>query len=258
MIIDAYNTTQDVRGRSDYLTGARPGQQPPEYVPFDPQRILDRMDAANVDMAMVCSLAQRIENEFIIGLQSSHPERFIGFGQVLPQADDAIDQIRRLAEAGIRGLKLHPSMHGYHVADHGLLDPVFDACAEHGMVVLVNALDDAFCAPLAIEEIAKGHPDVPTIIAHMGAVWNVPEAIIVAERQPHVYLETSATLMADVKRAYARLGPSKILMGSEWPGSDFDLERFKIAKAVPDEADRALIEGENFARILGIETGQDQ
>jgi len=26
MIIDAYNTTQDVRGRSDYLTGARPGQ----------------------------------------------------------------------------------------------------------------------------------------------------------------------------------------------------------------------------------------
>jgi len=73
--------------------------------------------------------------------------------------------------------------------------------------------------------VARDHPQVPTIIAHMGAVWNVPEAIIVAERQPHVYLETSATLMSDVKRAYARLGPEKILMGSEWPGSDFDLER---------------------------------
>ena len=57
MIIDAYNTTQDVRGRSDYLTGARPGQKPPAYVPFDPRRILDRMDAAGVDLAMVCSLA---------------------------------------------------------------------------------------------------------------------------------------------------------------------------------------------------------
>ena len=44
MIIDAYNTTQDVRGRSDYLSGARPGQAPPPYVPFDPRRILDRMD----------------------------------------------------------------------------------------------------------------------------------------------------------------------------------------------------------------------
>ncbi|GAB7037284.1 MULTISPECIES: amidohydrolase family protein [Catenuloplanes] len=252
MIIDAYNTTQDVRGRSDYLTGARPGQAPPPYTPFDPRRILDRMDAAGVDMAMVCSLAQRIENDFIAGLVKAYPDRFIGFGQVMPQADDALDEIARMRDLGISGLKLHPSLHGYHVADHGLLDPVFSTCAALGMPILINALDDAFCSPLAIEEIAKGHPTVPTIIAHMGAVWNVPEAIIVAERNPHIYLETSATLIADVKRAYARLGPDQILFGSEWPGSDFDLERMKIAKAVPDEADRAKIEGGNMARILGL------
>ncbi|MEU6642572.1 amidohydrolase family protein [Saccharomonospora sp. NPDC046836] len=252
MIIDAYNTTQDVRGRSDYLTGVRPGEAPPAHVPFDPRRILRDMDAAGVDMAMVCSLSQRIENDFIIGMQDSYPERFIGFGQVMPQADDALAEIRRLAEAGIRGLKLHPSLHGYHVADHGLLDPVFRECAKHGMVVLINALDDAFCAPFAIEEVAKDHPDVPTIIAHMGAVWNVPEAIIVAERRSHIYLETSATLMADVKRAYARLGAEKILMGTEWPGSDFDIERLKIRKAIPGEADRALVEGGNYAKLLGI------
>jgi predicted TIM-barrel fold metal-dependent hydrolase len=252
MIIDAYNTTQDRRGRSDYLTGARPGQPPPPYTPFDPRRILDRMDAAGVDRAMVCSLAQRIENDFLIGLVEAHPDRLFGFGQVMPQADDALDEIARIAAAGLAGLKLHPSLHGYHVADHGLLDPVFEACARHKLPILINALDDAFCAPLAIEEIARNHPDVPTIIAHMGAVWNVPEAIIVAERQPHIYLETSATLLSDVRRAYARLGPEKILMGSEWPGSDFDLERMKIAKAIPNESDRVLVEGGNMARILGL------
>jgi predicted TIM-barrel fold metal-dependent hydrolase len=252
MIIDAYNTTQNVRGRSDYLTGARPGQAPPPHVPFDPKRILDRMDAAGVDMAMVCSLAQRIENDFIIDLVKAHPQRLFGFGQVMPQADDALDEIARIAEAGLSGLKLHPSMHGYHVADHGLLDPVFETCAKYKMPVLINALDDAFCAPLAIEEIARNHPNVPTIIAHMGAVWNVPEAIIVAERHEHIYLETSATLLADVRRAYARLGPKKIVMGSEWPGSDFDLERMKIRKAIADEKDRALIEGGNMARILRL------
>ena len=85
-----------------------------------------------------------------------------------------------VAEAGLSGLKLHPSLHGYHVADHGLLDPVFEACARHKLPVLINALDDAFCSPLAIEEVARNHPDVPTIIAHMGAVWNVPDAITVA------------------------------------------------------------------------------
>jgi len=252
LIIDAYNTTQDVRGRSDYLTGARKGQAPPPYKPFEPRRILDRMDAAGVDMAMVCSLAQRIENDFIASLVTSYPDRFFGFGQVMPQADDALDEIERFAQAGLSGLKLHPSLHGYHVADHGLLDPVFAKCAELGLPILINALDDSFCAPLAIEEIAKGHPDVPTIIAHMGAVWNVPEAIIVAERNPHIYLETSATLVSDVRRAYARVGAEKILFGSEWPGSDFDLERMKIAKAIPDEADRALVEGGNMAKILKL------
>ncbi|MGA8708490.1 MAG: amidohydrolase family protein [Steroidobacteraceae bacterium] len=252
MIIDAYNTAQDVRGRSDYLTGARPGQLPPPYKPFDERRLLQRMDAAGVDRAMVCSLAQRIENDFIIELVKSHPTRLFGFGQVQPQADDALAEIARMAGEGLAGLKLHPSLHGYHVADHGLLDPVFEACARHKLPVLINALDDPFCAPLAIEEIARNHPTVPTIIAHMGAVWNVPEAIIVAERHSHIYLETSATLLSDVRRAYSRLGASKILMGSEWPGSDFDLERMKIAKAIPDEADRALIEGGNMARILGL------
>jgi hypothetical protein len=252
MIIDAYNTAQDVRGRSDYLTGARPGQPPPPHKPFDERRLLDRMDAAGVDRAMVCSLAQRIENDFIIRLVRAHPERLFGFGQVQPQADDALDEIARIADQGLSGLKLHPSMHGYHIADHGLLDPVFETCARHKLPILINALDDAFCAPLAIEEIARNHPNVPTIIAHMGAVWNVPEAIIVAERHAHIYLETSATLLSDVRRAYARLGPRKILMGSEWPGSDFDLERMKIAKAIPDEPDRALVEGGNMARILGL------
>jgi uncharacterized protein len=252
MIIDAYNTTQNVRGRSSYLTGARPGEAPPPHVPFDPRRILDRMDAAGVDLAMVCSLAQRIENDFIIELAGTYPDRFFGFGQVRPADDDALDEIARIAEGGLRGLKLHPSLHGYHVADHGLLDPIFQACADHGLMILVNALDDAFCAPLAIEEIARGFPEVPTVIAHMGAVWNVPEAILVAERTANIYLETSATLLSDVRGAYNRLGPAKILMGSEWPGSDFDLERMKIAKGIPDEADRALVEGGNMAKLLGL------
>jgi predicted TIM-barrel fold metal-dependent hydrolase len=93
---------------------------------------------------------------------------------------------------------------------------------------------------------------VPVLIAHMGAVWNVPEACIVAARTEQIYLETSATLLADVRVAYRRVGPEKIVMGTEYPGSDFDLERLKIAKAILDEDDRALVEGGNLTRILNL------
>jgi predicted TIM-barrel fold metal-dependent hydrolase len=250
MIVDAYNSAQNVRGRSDYLTGGNPDA--PQR-PFDVARLLSRMDAAGVDMAMVCSLAQRIEPAFIEQLVADHPDRLFGFGQVLPQADGALAEIARLGTvAGIKGLKLHPSLHGYHFADHGLLDPVFGACREAGLAIIVNALDDAFVSPLAIEEISRGYPEVPVLIAHMGAVWNVPEACIVAARNPQIYLETSCTLLSDVRVAYARVGPEKIVMGTEYPAMDFDLERLKIAKAIESDADRALVEGENLVRILGL------
>lgn len=209
------------------------------------------MDAADVDRAMICSLGQRIENDFIASLVARHPDRFFGFGQVMPQWDDAEDQIRAFAvHPGMVGLKLHPTLHGYHVADHGLLDPIFDLCRELRLIVIVNGLDDPFCSPFAIEEIVKNFPTVPVLIAHMGVVWNMPEALIVAERNENVYLETSATLLADVRKAYQRVGPEKIVMGTEWPGHDFDLERMKIAKAILDDADRALIEGGNMGRLL--------
>src|SRR4051812_39692766 len=192
------------------------------------------MDAGEVDRAVACSLGQMVDNDYIIDLQRRWPDRIIGFGQVNPRSPGAVEEVARCAAAGLRGLKLHPTMHGYHFCDHGLLDPVFAACAEHGLVVLVNALDDPFCAPLAIEEIARPFPSVPVLIAHMGTIWNLMEAILVAGRTPNLYLETSAAQLLDVRTAYARLGAGRLVMGTDWPGSDFDLERAKIARAVPD------------------------
>jgi predicted TIM-barrel fold metal-dependent hydrolase len=243
MIIDGYNNTWEQANRSDYLAGEG----------FGAEHMLTAMDAAGVDMAVACSLGQAVDNGYIRAAQQRWPDRIIGFGQVNPRLDGAAAEVGRIAGSGMRGIKLHPTMHGYHFCDHALLDPVFGACAEHGLAVLVNALDDPFCAPLAVEEIARAFPAVPVLIAHMGTVWNVMEAILVAERTPNLYLETSAAQLLDVRTAYRRLGPGKIVMGTDWPGSDFDLERAKIARAIPDPADRQRVEGGNLAALLGLD-----
>jgi predicted TIM-barrel fold metal-dependent hydrolase len=242
MVIDAYNNVWRAGGTSDYLTADS----------YTVDEMLAAMDDAAVDMAVGCSLGQMIDNGYIAEVMQTHPDRIVGFGQVNPRLPGAVAEIARIADAGLRGLKLHPTMHGYHFADHGLLDPIFGACAEHRLVVLVNALDDPFCAPLAVEEISRVFPEVPLLLAHMGTVWNVMEALLVAERNEHVYLETSSTQLLEVKLAYGRLGAAKLVMGTDWPGSDFVLERQKIARAIPDAVDRALVEGGNLARLLGI------
>ena len=244
MIIDAYNNVWQAGGTSDYLTAES----------YTPEDMIRAMDQAGVDMAVGCSLGQMVDNSFIAETMALHPTRIIGFGQVNPRNVDAIETIDNLAqELGLKGLKLHPTMHGYHFADHGLLDPIFDAAHRNNLVVLVNALDDPFCAPLSVEEISRSFPHVPVLIAHMGTVWNVNEAILVAKRNPQIYLETSGSQLLDVKLAYRSLGASQIVMGTDWPGSDFDLERAKIARAIPDAGDRALVEGANLQRLLGIE-----
>jgi uncharacterized protein len=244
VIIDAYNNVWEATGTSDYLTAEE----------FSATSMLADMDAAGVDMAVGCSLGQAIDNDFIARAVEAFPDRLVGFGQVTPRAADAVDEIDRLAGLGLKGLKLHPTMHGYHFADHGLLDPIFEACRRNGLVILVNALDDPFCGPLAIEEISRGFPEVPVLIAHMGTIWNVMEALLVAERNERLYLETSGTQLLEVKMAYQRVGPDRIVMGTDWPGSDFELERMKLAKAIPDTADRTKVEGTNLARLLGLDS----
>lgn len=243
MVIDAYNNAWPGAGNSDYLAGDG----------FSVERMLETMDAGGVDRAVVCSLGQMIDNDYIRQVTERHPQRLIGFGQVNPRAPGAVEEIARCAAAGLRGLKLHPTMHGYHFCDHALLDPILEAAAEHGLTVLVNALDDPFCAPLSIEEIVRGFPTVPVLIAHMGTIWNLMEAILVANRTENVYLETSGTQLLDVRTAYEQVGADKIVLGTDWPGNDFDLERAKIARAIPDAADRAKVEGANLARLLRIE-----
>lgn len=242
MIIDAYNNIWEASGNSDYLTGESYTAE--DLIPF--------LDEAGVDMAVGCSLGQAINNEYIADVVHRHPTRFIGFGGVNPRLPDAVETVRECARLGLKGVKLHPTLNGYHFADHGLLDPIFKAVSEEGLVILVNALDDPWCAPLSIEEISKNFPEAPVIIAHMGTVWNTTEALIVAERNEHIYLETSSTQLLEVQTAYKRMGPERIIMGTDWPGSVPALERAKIARAIPNEADRALIEGDNLARLLRI------
>jgi len=243
MIIDADNNIWQAAQTSDYLTSET----------YSVEMMLRDMDAAGVDMAVGCSLGQMIDNGYTAEVMRRYPDRIVGFGQVNPRDPDAVATVRACAEVhGLKGLKLHPTMHGYHFMDHGLLDPIFEACRDTGLVVLVNALDDPFCHPLSIEEIARHFPVVPVLIAHMGTVWNVMEALHAARRTPNLYLETSSTQLLEVRLAMRDVGAERIVMGTDWPGSDFELERMKIAKAVPDQADRAMVEGGTMARLLGL------
>ncbi len=216
------------------------------------KRILKEMDVAGVDMCGVCTVAQAIDNDYVVKAQREHPDRLFGYCMVNPREKNAADTLRKYLDLGLVGLKLHPRLHGYQLGDHDLLDPVMKVCSEYKVPMFSHGGSEENDHPFYFEELARTFPDVTIILGHMCALNCCDDAIMVAARNKNVYLDTSTAELFSLKAAIKKVGPEKILMSTDWPGNDFRMELLKVEIAANgDERIRNLISGENYARISG-------
>jgi predicted TIM-barrel fold metal-dependent hydrolase len=99
----------------------------------------------------------------------------------------------------------------------------------------------------------RDFPDVAFILAHMGSLAFVQDAIEVAAAFSNTYLETSGmTSPAMLRRAVSEVGADRILFGSDYPFWHPAVERARIEGAKLDLASTKLIMGENAARLLDL------
>ena len=235
MIVDAHNHI----GKRKGLT-------------FLVDELLKQMDQFGIDKAVVFSMTESIDNDYIGQSVKTHSDRLIGFATVNPWSDDAEDELDRCAnDLGLVGLKLHPVRHGYMFDEHFLLDPIFEKCSKFGWPIIAYGAADIASVPNHFEEMAVTFPDIPLIMAHMGYMYETNSAIDVASRAKNVYLETSGVFVRQVNSALNKVGASKIIFGTNTPKEEFDfsLERIKMSAATSDELD--LILGGNILRLLG-------
>ena len=244
MIIDAYN----------HLWRARPNA--PElfmHQALTPEQFVAEMDRTGIDMAVVCPLGQDLDNEYIGEAVRAYPNRLIGFLEVNPRDADAPAQMRALVERyHFSGLKLHPTLMGHPVSSHPLMDPIFKTCAELGLAVYGHSMHDFWNVPLQYEEMARSFPSVPVILGHMGMIWSVAEAGMVARRNPNVYLETSFVSLRSLEIGIQLAGAEKVVMGTDWPGNHFDLQLEMVRRATKSAEAFELVAGRNLARVLNI------
>ncbi len=244
MIIDAYN----------HVWKANP--QAPElfmHQALTPEQFVAEMDRSSIDKAVICPLGQDIDNDYIVESVQKFPDRLIGFMEANPRDPRATQTIRHYArEYGLKGLKLHPTMMGHPVSSHPLMDPIFAACSENGLVVYGHCMHDFWVTPLQYEEMARTFPDVPLILGHMGILWSVAEAAMVAKRNPNVYLETSVVPLRSIRLGVQEAGAGKVVMGTDWPANDFDLQMEMIRRATGSEEEFKTVAGDNLARLLKL------
>ena len=222
------------------------------------KRLLEDMDEAGVDMAGVCTIAQSMNNEYVIECVKAHPDRLFGFAFVDATDPNAVDQLKRYLDQGFVGLKLHPRLHGYLLGNHDLVDPLMEVCREYKVPMFAHGGSEEMNHPFYFEELAKAFPDVTIIMGHMCTPNYCTDAKMIAARHPNIYLDNSAAEYLSCKTGVMMegVGPEKILMGSDWPGSHFSLsiQKTKLSANYAKDPEKAfeMMAGGNIAKILNL------
>src|SRR5512134_2954910 len=97
--------------------------------------LLGSMDRAGIEAAVICSIATD-PGQFPSILRWSRAiagPRLYPFPSVHPASRNAVEEIRQVAPAGFRGVKLHPEYQAFHVDDPAL-EPFYRALERERLV----------------------------------------------------------------------------------------------------------------------------
>jgi predicted TIM-barrel fold metal-dependent hydrolase len=213
--------------------------------------LLRAMDEAGVSRAIVVGLEPE-DSESIIEIATSYSSRLTSFIVVDPEDRTSFVIERAVVEGRIGGLGEIYLKCGPSQLPEAYLRPVLKAARTHALPVMIHTGDFSYTAPLLVTDMARRFPDVIFILAHMGSITFVLDAIEIAKMFPNVYLETSGmTSPSMLRRAVAECGPERILFGSDYPFWHplVELERIKATDL--GMTTTRMILGENIAHLLG-------
>jgi uncharacterized protein len=210
----------------------------------------------------------RVPNETVAAACREYPAVFTGLGSVDPHKQDAVAEVGRIADLGLKGVKFHPSLQAF-APDDPAYAPVFAACAEHGLLALFHTGTSGIGArqpggqgiridyahPLKLDPVAAAHPDLTVVAAHFGWPWHADLAAV-ALHKTNVYIDISGwsprRIPAEVLRELTGRLAGQFLWGSDFPF--FTPERCLAeigALGWPEDVAAQVLHG-NARRILGL------
>src|SRR5579863_858151 len=210
----------------------------------------------------------RVPNETIAAACLEYPDAFTGLGSVDPHKPSAVDEVARIAELGLRGVKFHPSLQAF-APDDPAYWPVFAACERHGLLALFHTGTSGIGArqpggqgiridlahPLKLDPVAAAHPDLTVVAAHFGFPWQL-DLLAMALHKTNVYIDISGwaprRVPPEVIRELRGRLSGQFLWGSDYPfiSPERCLAEFDELD-VPAEAAAAVLH-DNAARILRL------
>lgn len=209
-------------------------------------------------------------NEAVATMVAADPDRYTGVGTVsidVPFPGKMVDQARRCAEAGLKGLNLQPAFFGRAIDDAELY-PVYAVAEELELVVSVHtgvnyerAVPIDGEQPWRLDLVASAFPNLQLCACHAAWPW-ASELAAVARRHPTVtydfgglaprYVGEQGTGWEVLRRFSDSLLRGQALYATDWPVMTHErtLAEWDAIDLKPES--RSAILGENAASMYGI------
>ncbi len=174
-----------------------------------------------------------LSNDEIIDGAIRHSDVLIPFGSVDPNRDDALDEIGRLIDRGVKGFKFHPTVQGFDPSDDRFA-PVYAALQDAGVIALFHTgqtgigagmrggrgLRLALSNPMLLDNVAADYGDLQIIMAHPSVPWQ-DEALSVATHKHNTWIDLSGWSPKYFPPSLVRYANSlikdRVLFGSDFP-----------------------------------------
>ncbi|MGI6151643.1 MAG: amidohydrolase family protein [Christensenellales bacterium] len=232
---------------------------------------LQMMDEQGVSAGLLLHIAirpnqQKNVNDFAAEVMHASNGRLVCFGSVHPDAEDATDELYRIRELGLLGIKLHPYYQDFDM-EHANAVRVYETCCELGLPIAFHMGFDPVepramrASPRVLAQLLYAMPDLTVIATHMGGM-GCPEEVGRHLCGKPVYLDTAYSAPPATKNPTAHRevllthDPALILFGSDAPWSSPAMEWEYVQSLGLPESWLPGIAYKNAARLLAIKTDQ--
>lgn len=233
MIVDVHSHChQPEHWGSEYADHWAPVYGKP-YPVVTPESYDAVMAAGGVDVAVVFGLAAsragvHTPNRFVADFVARMRTPAIAFCAMDPLDADWHEQLEEAIGLGFKGVKLYPVL--------SLFDPLAPEFDEFYRILEANAMVALWhmgatpspvgslhvSQPLVIEEVARRHPGLTQVMAHMGHPWQ-RDANVVLRKHPRVFADVSGVGSRPMDAYLALVNAQewetvpKLLFGSDYP-----------------------------------------
>lgn len=186
-------------------------------------------------------------------------------GTVHPREENAAEEVRRIAAAGLKGVKVHPEYQKFRFNDRSL-DRLWKECAANDLFVITHAGGDVgfpppwHSNPVELLDLHRRVPELKLVCAHFGSwdMYDQVEEYLIGE---DIYIDTSFIAVSTEKdpgwldperavRMIRKHGADRVLFGSDSPWCDQGAALRWVKNLGLTDSEYKKITGGNAAKLL--------